>query len=638
MKSQKKRERVRKALVILEQKKVLFPFSTFLRKINKIRNLMEIKLWVLPLIHKTKRKGYQITVVYPDNIPIQAVAGDVEKIITEERLLDKDIDYALTGAINLSREWHLYGELPSLLQIGGINFGEVVQPMMLGIFFNNYLKRIELANTILKEENPNVIYLQNNVTSPLRAFHAVAVSRELKHYFIEPKLYSELKNKLKLYSWEKIRDPFNIYLINKTRNKGSKYKILLDVPYINYFNAVFPVIWELLSQNICECYIIGKETDISKKFSSVKRLDVGSFDKSECKEKTRALRTYYHYKLKKDATFQSIFEYKGIKIWNIIKDDISHFFDKVFITLSLSTAYFQKVIDTVNPDILIVGDDRGISVRGHVLMAKKKGIPVLEIQHGAWIPKTPMGTPLSDKIAAGGDYYKKIYTEFGAREEQIIVTGWPKFDTYVKQKEALTEKHKNGTNILFATGSGDIKITLDTIEAIGSFIEDSTHFRLIVKPHPLENTKIYNQITKKYKNVILHKSSEDISSLIASSDILITVSSTVAIEAALLDKTIICLNVPNEEQIYVSSGIAIEVKNLEDLIPTIKNALYNEEVRKELAKARKKFVYEHAYIQDGQATKRAVDLIMRMIEESKKGVNMKPNTPAIVPEEEVTDF
>ena len=74
----------------------------------------------------------------------------------------------------------------------------------------------------------------------------------------------------------------------------------------------------------------------------------------------------------------------------------------------------------------------------------------------------------------------------------------------------------------------------------------------------------------------------------------------------------------NEESMYVSSGIAIEVKKLEELISAIKDVLYKGEVREKLAEARKKFVYEHAYIQDGKATERVVNLIEQMIEESKR--------------------
>ena len=609
----------KKAIVILEPR---CEFNFGLSRVNRFRKQLEANLWVLPIIKKIS-KSHQVS-LFPGDTFAEILLEKRKITPIEGKIPEISLEHPLKESINLSREWHLYGKLPSLLQIGGINFGEVVQHMMIYKFFHIF-RHIELVNTILKREKPNVIYLQNDVFPTLQAFHAVAVDKGIEHHFIEPKVYRELKNKLKSYinfkNLKKSLGPFNSYLINNKQNNESKYKILLDTPYINYFNVAFPATLELLNQNICECYVIGKESDISKRVSSMKKLDVGNFDKNKFIEKTRALRTYYHSKLKKDAAFQNIFEYRGIKIWDIIKDNITYFFDAGFNNLAFSTAYFQVLIDTVKPDILIVGDDRATPVRSHVLMAKKMRIPVLEIQHGIWNPMVPMDTPLSDRIAAGGDYDKKVYMKHGAKSEQIVVTGWPKFDTSVKLKEFLTEKHKDRADILFATQPTDIKLNLDSIEAIGSFIGDSTHVRLIVKPHPAENTKIYNHIAKKYKNVILHKSSEDISSLVASSDILVTVSSTVAIEAALLDKPIICINTANVESMYVSSGIAIEVKKLEELIPAIKDVLYNEEISKKLAEARKKFVYEHAHIQDGHASERVADLIVQMIKESRSDKN-----------------
>lgn len=607
----------KKALVILEPRR---ENNLGLNKMNMFRNPLEANLWVLPAIKKIS-KSHQVS-IFPKDPFTDFFLPKREIRIIEGKNPEIRLGRALKESINLSRKWHLYGKLPSLLQIGGINFGEMIQHKMIQIFFDIF-KHIEVASIILKREKPNVIYLQNDFFSTLRAFHAVAVDKGIEHHFIEPKVYRKLKNQLMVYlnikEYEKKVGPFNLYSINNTQNNELKYKILLDTPYISYLNAAFPATLELSNQNICGCYVIGKETDISKKFSNLKRLDVGSFDKKECNEKTRTLRTYYHSQLKEDATFQNIFEYSGIKIWDILKDDITYFFDKGFSKLAFGIAYFQRVIDTVKPDILIVGDDRATPVRSHVLLAKKMGIPVLEIQHGMIIIQaTPMDTPLSDKIAAGGDYSKKVYMTFGAKKEQIIVTGWPKLDKYVKWKESLTGKHKDGTDILFATQPEDTKLILDSIDTIGSFIEDSTHFRLIIKPHPTENSKIYNPILKKYKNVILHKSSEDFSSLIASSDILVTLISTVAIEAAVLDKPIICIDTTNKESMFASSGIAMEVKNLEELIPAIKDVLYNEDTRQKLADARAKFVYEHAYKQDGKASERVANLIVEMIEESKR--------------------
>ena len=608
----------KKALVVIEPRRE-FSFG-ILSKMNKFRNLLEANLWVLPIIKKIS-KSYQVS-IFPGDPFAENFLQKRKITVIEGKIPEVSLEHALKETINLCREWHLYGELPELLQIRDVNVGETIQFKMMGQIFS-LLRELELVNALIERERPDTVYIQSDLFRLGQAFDATVIAKGVKRCFLEPRFYRNFKEQLRLYlSYKSYKRLFvnsvNLYSINETCSDRSKYVILLDVVYVNYLNAVFPAIQEVIKQNACECYILGQKSVLSKRFNNMKRVDIKNQNAAEYKEKVKKLRAYYHSKLKKDTQFQSIFEYKGINFWDVIKGDIGLLFDKQFPDLISSILYFDKVIDIIQPDILVVGDDRAATVKGHVLLAKKKGVPTLEVQHGLCADTGPFDTPVSDRIAAGGDYSKKVFMKFGAKKEQLVVTGWPKYDTHVKSKESLTEKHKDGTDILFATGSGDIKITLDTIEAIGSFIEDSTHFRLIIKPHPTENHKIYNRIAKKYKNVVLHKSNEDISSLIASTDILVSFFSTVAIEAALLDKPIICINTTNVESMYVSSGIAIEVRKLDELIPAIKDALYNEEVSKRLAEARKNFIYEHAYIQDGKASKRVVDLIIQMIEESKE--------------------
>lgn len=608
----------KKALVVIEPRREI-RFG-ILSKMNKFRNLLEANLWVLPIIKKIS-KSYKVS-IFPGDFFAENFLQKRKITVIEGKIPEVSLEHALKETINLCSEWHLYGELPELLQIRDVNVGETIQFKMMGQIFS-LLREIELVNALIERERPDTVYIQSDLFQPGQAFDATAIAKGVKRCFLEPRFYRNFKEQLRLYLGYKgykriFFDSVNLYSINETRSDRSKYVILLDVVYVNYLNAVFPAIREVIKQNACECYILGQKSVLSKRFNNMKRVDIKNQNAAEYKEKVKKLRAYYHSKLKKDTQFQSIFEYKGINFWDVIKGDIGLLFDKQFPDLISSILYIDKVIDIIQPDILVVGDDRAATVKGHVLLAKKKGVPTLEVQHGLLSATKPLDTPVSDRIAAGGDYSKKVYMMFGAKKEQIVVTGWPKFDTSVKLKESLTEKHKNGADILFATQPTDFKLNLDTIEAIGSFIGDFTHVRLIVKPHPAENTKIYNHIAKKYKNVILHKSSEDISGLIASSDILVNFLSTVAIEAALLDKPIICITTTNKKSMYVSSGIAIEVRKLEELIPAIKDVLYNEEIRKKLAEARKKFVYEHAYIQDGKASKRVADLIVQMMEESRR--------------------
>ncbi len=612
--------RIQKAVIVIEPRPELR--LGILNKMNSLRNSVERNLWLLLLIRKST-KNYQLSIISPEgHLPNNGASGKALPI-TEANISEEGMYSAFERSIELANQWHLYGDLPQLLQISGVNIGEALQAEMIDRF-SPLLKQIELAHSLLEKKKPGIVYLESDLFPSGRAFEAAAKARGIKYSFIQPNPYRNLKKRLisvlRYKRFKKALLTSNLYSINKDPDNAS-YRILVDTPYINWFTTVLPVIWELLSRNVCKCYLLGKEPDVTGKFENVQRIDINYGRKAESKQIAKIIRTYYHSKLKKDTEFQKIFTYRGIKLWDTIKGDIDYLFDKKFIDVISNLLPFSKVIDAIKPDILVLGaGDKATAVASHVLLAKRLSIPVLEIRHGLIPSKAPPNPPQSDRIAIGGEYWKKIYIKAGTRDEQVVVTGWPKYDVYHTLKDNLLEEKRDTLNILFATQPIDIKLNLDIIELIGSFVEDFAHIHLIVKPHPGENTKAYYQVAKRYKQVILHDSREDIARLIACSDALITMFSTVGMEAELLDKPIICLNFANEETkpVYVSSGVAIEVKNLDELIPAIKDALYNEEVRARLAEARKKFVYQHAYLQDGQASKRVADLIIQMIEESRK--------------------
>ena len=103
--------------------------------------------------------------------------------------------------------------------------------------------------------------------------------------------------------------------------------------------------------------------------------------------------------------------------------------------------------------------------------------------------------------------------------------------------------------------------------------------------------------------------------LIFISELVIVSHSTVGIEALILDKPLIDVNLTKMPfyQDYVKEGVALGVRNEEDLLPAIKSILENEVVRKKLEKNRQKYVYEHAYKMDGKAAERVTNLIKEMI-------------------------
>ena len=65
---------------------------------------------------------------------------------------------------------------------------------------------------------------------------------------------------------------------------------------------------------------------------------------------------------------------------------------------------------------------------------------------------------------------------------------------------------------------------------------------------------------------------------------------------------------------YASSGAAIGVYKKEDLIPAMKDVLFDTQTKEELANQRRAFVLEHAYQPDGQASRRMAEVIARLIQ------------------------
>lgn len=590
-----------------------------LRKWNQARNFLEVKFWGSPLLKKLT-KSHDVTITPGEGVFDGSLVDERKVHLLERKASEGSTEYISGQATKLAREWHSYGELPKLLQISGVNLGEVIQSLMMWRFFSLF-RDIEYADSILRGERPDIIYIQSDLFGLEQAFYVSARSMNIKYSFFEPRFYRALKKRLWAYLLHKafkklFASSLILYSIDGGQGEASKYSILVSAPYINDFTTTLPVIQELVNRRICKCHVFGDRLTLRRKLGDMGLVEAEDKNTREHKEKSKELRKYYHSKLKKGVDFQSMFTYKGTNFWDAVKDDIALFFDRQVLTLINNLSYFGRIMDRVNPDILIVAESLGTRVQGHVLLAKQRGIPVLEIQHGIF--RSLAGTPLATKFAAGGDYYKKVYVKFGAREDRAIVTGWPKYDVYKNLKDESSREDRNTVNLLFAMQPTDVRLNRRAIGIIGSFVEDSADLRLLVKPHPREDARTYSQIGRKHQHVILYGRRMDTAKLLVSSDVVITVSSTVGIEAALLDKPIICINVTNEESLYVSSGVAIEVSKLDDLIPAIKDALYNEEVRAGLAKARKKFVYEHTYIQDAQASKRVADLIIQMIEKSKK--------------------
>ncbi len=239
------------------------------------------------------------------------------------------------------------------------------------------------------------------------------------------------------------------------------------------------------------------------------------------------------------------------------------------------------------------------------------------------------------KIAVSGEYTKNMLQLRQIDDAKIVVTGQPRWDhlstmdVHTIRNEILKKLGINArqkivlltTQPLVESRMWDEKDREYYITTIVKIISDQNDLKLLIKLHPRENIESYERIlvknNLKEKCLIYHN--ENTYNLIACCDVLLTHLCTTAIEAIILDKPVIVVDLkhPTEKIPYVAKGAALGVNQPKDLLVNIRRVLEDNQTREFLADARKAFAYECAHLQDGNASKRVADLIIQMIKEPK---------------------
>lgn len=231
------------------------------------------------------------------------------------------------------------------------------------------------------------------------------------------------------------------------------------------------------------------------------------------------------------------------------------------------------------------------------------------------------------KMAVFSEAVKELRVLEGVDSERIVVTGSPKFDevfyysrldckSRVCQRWGISPQDEIITLLtgpFVKYGGWGIEQERRFVLAVARAVMALPNAKLIIKVHPAEFEAEYHEIVKELesppiicKNIILPE-------LVSASSLVMTVASSAAIEAMAAGKPVIIVNLfdDSEPLFYKGSG-ALYVDREEDILPAIKEGLYDPKIREEMRQSAEKFVYQQAYLQDGQASKRIANLVLSM--------------------------
>jgi len=589
----------------------------------------------IPIIQTARDKG-DVVVIALDFWAKKRLRQSGIAYRTPDEYLDmsicKDIDFK---AVEMAQTW--YKPLGEKLIYRNIPLGQMAE-YDFGFLFIDALRSIEIATNILSYETPNMVFLPQRVslsepnamcyeTLP-KTLHYLARLNNIPVTMIKPgpkatflSNIESLENRARVLVLDIARRAYNIYHsipLHFESNRGNLSLFLTSRPL---------------------CSKIGAEMDEDK------NLPLTIFPErvkaKETRRKAKEIRKLWA-ELEQDEESHRRLVYNNVPLLEVLDYRFQQFFLIRAPKLLGYIEWVDKVIHRLKPSILVVMEDITPVGRTIARTFKIHGLPVLVIQHGA-VSVDMAGFHVmpveAQKQAVWGDTCREWHIERGRPPESQIVTGNPRFDLiasdYLTDKNKICRKlnldAKRGI-IVVATGWFAGISAAATIEAEEQFIRSTLKAlknfpqqQIVLKLHPAYYKNYQRMVSAiaQEENIKVAITKDYLWELLAISDLAIVSNSTAGLEAMILDKPVVIVNSNDQlEKIpYVSSEGALSADEPEEIALAVKEILDNKQVQQNLAEARKKFIYEYAYIQDGKASKRIATLIMQMMQSNRKPRN-----------------
>jgi hypothetical protein len=345
-----------------------------------------------------------------------------------------------------------------------------------------------------------------------------------------------------------------------------------------------------------------------------------------------------------DIVKKSILEYNkvGKNIASISVDEEEKF------ALSLLSGYIKKslvdiiymkclskAIDLINPHLILISCEHCIPGRMAIIIGNRKGLTTIAMQHGV-ITSTSSGyifqkkekvsfsgeineRPLPKYTLVYGKTYKDLLVEeSGYPPDSVIIAGHPRYDILARANEIYSREAfflKMGLEpkkkLIFSTTDGlpEINVSNNAYGLLRVCSEMSDRAQLLIKPHPNNvDRELYLRANNELGAEAIITSDLNLYEAIFASDVLVTWISTTALEAILLDRPVIVLNLTSEPDRvdYVRQKVAFGAHSEAELSCMLDKIFKGD---KSLEENRKAFVSNHVSRVDGRAASRVVDLI-----------------------------
>ncbi len=329
--------------------------------------------------------------------------------------------------------------------------------------------------------------------------------------------------------------------------------------------------------------------------------------------------------------------FRGVDLWSVLQRELE---GAAIVQWPWSARAMDEAgaaLDVLAPESVLTYAEAGGWGRALVLEARRRGARSIGLQHGFiyrhWLnyrhepdEMTPIGDdrgfPAPDRTLLYDDYAARYLEAAGHfPSDRLVVTGNPGLDRLAAKIASATEADRRAVRATLGLSGGEPLAVLATkfsearvhLPDLAAAIGSMPGVRLVIKTHPAETPDLYAPFFAQVPNSAIAPAGADLAGLLAIASAVVTVNSTVAIDAMSLGVPALVIGLPNNLSPFVSAGVMLGATSGGEIAGRLRTLLYDEEARRRLAESASAFTRDHGMTSDGRAADRAADEILRPV-------------------------
>jgi hypothetical protein len=331
---------------------------------------------------------------------------------------------------------------------------------------------------------------------------------------------------------------------------------------------------------------------------------------------------------------------RGCNCWDLVREELA---GVALLQWPWSVRAMDEAaaaLDALQPASALTYAEAGGWGRALLLECRRRGIRSAGLQHGFiyrhWLnylhepdemapdPGNPAdrGFPRPDRTLVFDDYARQHLVEFGRLPpDTLAVTGSPRLDALVSAARCLGPEDidaakvsagaRTGTLVLVVTKYREARAVLPALVEAAAGLAD---VRLTIKTHPAETPDVYEGLLRGRSNVTVLPASAPLAPLLRASRAVVTVNSTVALDAAVLHVPALVIGLPNNLSPFVEAGVMAGATP-EGVRQALQRILYDESFRLQIETNRTAFLSRFRIDTDGRAAERSADAILTLAQQ-----------------------